>query len=232
MKMENSEKYSRTAEILKNSEAINKIKQTSVAIFGLGGVGGYVCECLARSGIENFVLIDNDIVSLSNINRQIIALETNLGQKKTELWKQRILEINKDAKVITANQFIKDSIDCEEISNCNYICDCIDSVEGKTTIAKYAKEHDIALISCCGTGRRLDPTKLQIVDINQTHDDPLAKSFRKELKEKNIKDVTVVFSNEKPIVSKGKVVGSMVFVPASAGILMANHIIKSIIGGN
>lgn len=190
--------FSRT-ELLIGTEGIKKLQKAKVAIFGIGGVGSYALEGLVRAGVKNFVLVDNDEVSISNINRQIIATTKTVGIPKVEVAKKRVLEINPDANVEIYKEFfmpetkgiIDDSID--------YIVDCIDTVTAKIELVVRAKSFNIPIISSMGTGNKLDPTKFEVTDIFKTSVCPLAKVMRKELKKRDIKKLKVVYSKEEPI---------------------------------
>ncbi len=195
--MENE--FSRT-EMLIGKEGIKKLSKAKVAIFGIGGVGSFVAEGLARSGIGNFVLVDNDKVSITNINRQIIATTKTVGEYKVDLMKERILEINPHAKVDTYNVFYMP--ECEEKildDTVDYIVDAVDTVTAKIYLVEQANSLNIPIISSMGTGNKLDPTKFEVTDIYKTSVCPLAKVMRKELKERNIKKLKVVYSKEEPI---------------------------------
>ncbi len=216
-------------ENLIGKEKVTFMGTKKVAIFGIGGVGGYVCEGLARCGIGEFLLVDFDKVAESNLNRQIIATNQTIGKKKVDLMKDRILSINKNAKVECLDICVnKDNINIIDFSKFDFIVDAIDMVTSKLLIIENAKKNNINIISCMGTGNKLDPTKLQIKDISKTEMCPLAKIIRKKLKEKNIKDVPVLFSTEKPIKCVSKEISSIVFVPAVAGLLIANYVITKL----
>lgn len=195
--MENE--FSRT-EMLIGKEGIKKLSKAKVVIFGIGGVGSFVAEGLARSGIGNFVLVDNDKVSITNINRQIIATTKTVGKYKVDLMKERILEINPHAEVDTYNVFYMP--ECEEKildDTVDYIVDAVDTVTAKIYLVEQANSLNIPIISSMGTGNKLDPTKFEVTDIYKTSVCPLAKVMRKELKERNIKKLKVVYSKEEPI---------------------------------
>ncbi len=193
-----SNQFSRT-ELLIGKEGINKLQNSKVAVFGIGGVGSYVVEGLARAGIGEFILIDKDIVDETNINRQIIATTKTVGMPKVEVSKQRILEINPNAKVETYKEFFvpesKDFFD-EKI---DYVIDCVDTITAKIEIIIRAKKHNIPVISSMGTGNKLNPTEFEIADIYSTSICPLAKVMRKELKQRGIESLKVVYSKEEPI---------------------------------
>lgn len=226
-------KFSRT-ELLIGKDNIDKLKKAKVAVFGIGGVGSFVVEGLARAGIGNFILVDNDTVSLTNLNRQLIATENTIGMDKVEVAKQRILDINRDANVeIYKEFFMPDSkgILTEDIS---YIVDAIDTVTAKIELVVRANNFEIPIISCMGTGNKLDPKKFEVTDIYKTSVCPLAKVMRKELKNRNIKKLKVIYSKEEPIKvdfnEEGKrVPGSISFVPSVAGLIIAGEVVKDLI---
>lgn len=226
--------FSRT-ELLLGAEGISRLKNSSVAVFGVGGVGSYTAEALARSGIGNIALIDNDTVNVTNINRQIIALQSTVGMLKTEAAKARILDINPNCNVTlhscfyTGNEFPLDEFD--------YIADAIDSVTSKLNLIENAIKLNIPIISSMGTGNKLDPTKLVVTDISKTEMCPLAKIVRTELRKRGINHHTVVYSTEKPVAHKAisdeesgnrKTIGSVSYVPSVAGLIMAGRIINDI----
>lgn len=228
------DEFSRT-ELLIGKENLDKLKKSKVAIFGLGGVGSYVLEALARVGVSNFVLVDNDKVSISNINRQLIATYDTVGKLKVDVTKDRILSINKNAKIETYNAFFDinnaDMID----ESIDYIVDAIDSVNSKIDLVKIANKLNIPIISSMGTGNKLDPTKFEVSDIYKTSVCPLAKVIRKRLKAENIKKLKVVYSKEEPkaiesLLEDGKRVNSSIsFVPSVAGLIIASEVVKDII---
>ena len=212
---------------------IEKINNLKIGVFGLGGVGSYACEALARVGVGSFKLIDNDIVDKSNINRQIIALNSTIGKQKTDVMKNRILDINPNCKVEIFNKFYLNKNDVD-ISDCDYIIDAIDTITGKLEIIEACKEENIKIISSMGCGNRTDPSKLKIDDIYNTTYDPLCKIMRKELRKRKIEDLQVVYSTEKPIKLEinqydRKIIGSISYVPSVAGLLIASAIINSFI---
>lgn len=207
-----------------------KLSHAKVMIFGIGGVGGYVVEVLARSGVANFVLIDNDIIEESNINRQIIATYKTIGQAKVNVMKERILSINPEAKIETIQKFyLPENSNEFDFFNVNYIVDCVDTVAAKISIICKAKELDIPVISAMGAGNKLDPSKLQVSDIYKTSVDPLCKVIRHELKKLEIKHLKVVFSTEEPLKNKNRTPNSGAIVPSSMGLLIASEVIKDLI---
>ncbi len=232
-----SERFTRT-EMLIGKEALSKLKNSRVAIFGVGGVGGYVAEALARAGVGIIDLIDNDTVSESNINRQIIALYSTLGQMKTEAMKRRILDINPDAQVNALNLFVlPENIDTLDFTVYDYIIDAIDTVSGKLAIIEKAYSLSIPVISSMGTGNKLDPTKFEIADINKTSVCPLARVMRYELRKRGVKKLKVLYSKEEPFkavnnsdCTRSKAVpASISFVPSVAGLIIGGEVIKDLI---
>ncbi len=210
-------------------ENLNKLKNTTVLIVGLGGVGGYAFESLLRSGIGNFILIDYDNIDSSNLNRQIITNQDNLGKSKVEEAKKRGLSINPNCNIISEKLFLdKNTIKYLENYHIDYIIDACDSVEAKKLLIDYSLDNNIKLIASMGTANKIDPTKLEIIDIRKTSYDPLAKILRKYvLSKKTNKKIMVVSTTEKPI--RKDVLSSLVFVPASSGILLAKYVINDII---
>ncbi|NLA33694.1 MAG: tRNA threonylcarbamoyladenosine dehydratase [Tenericutes bacterium] len=217
--------------ILINDDNFNKIKNTKVLILGLGGVGSYVVESLVRSGFNHLILVDYDHVDITNLNRQIMTNLNNIGHKKGDVLKDRILSINRDCQVTFLDMFYSEESNyILDKYNIDYIVDACDTINSKKSIIKYAINHNINIISCMGTGNKMDPSKLSITDINHTTYDPIAKILRKWLKEENIKNkIMVVSSIEKPIKLNGQIIGSNSFVPGTAGLLIASYIIKNII---
>jgi tRNA A37 threonylcarbamoyladenosine dehydratase len=214
--------------------AMDLIKDKKVFIFGVGGVGGYVAEALARSGVGGIAMADFDTVEETNLNRQIVALRSTLGENKAQLMAKRLLDINKDIKSIYFDEKVdEENINYLFLDKYNYIIDCVDDVKAKVAIIKKAKEKKIPVISCMGTGNKLHPELLQVADIKDTHTCPLAKAVRKALREEGIEDdVKAVFSTEEPrkaTVEKedgGNAPASAVFVPAAAGILIAAEVFR------
>ena len=211
------------------NDNFEKIKEKTVLVVGLGGVGGYAVESLIRSGINNIILIDFDKIDESNLNRQIITNNNNIGQYKTDVMKERILSINSECNVSLHNIFLdKDSISILDNYQIDYIVDACDSVQAKKLLIDYSLDKDIKLISSMGTANKIDPTKLSITDIRKTSYDPLAKILRKyDIDKKTNKKVMVVSSTEQPI--RTDILSSLMFVPATAGILCAKYIISDII---
>lgn len=234
--MENS--FSRT-ELLLGKDKIELLKNKKVLIFGIGGVGGFVCEALARSGIGYFDLVDNDKVSISNINRQIIATTKTIGLYKTELMKERIISINPSAVINTFNIFYtKDNQDVFDFNNYDYIIDCIDTVTSKLLIIEKATKLNKNIISSMGTGNKINPMMLEISDIFKTSVDPLAKVMRYELRKRGIKKLKVLYSKELPMKLEEEIInennkvipGSISFVPSAGGLIIASEVIKDLTG--
>lgn len=230
-----SEKFSRT-ELLIGKKGSEILKNSKVAIFGIGGVGSYVVEGLARSGIGKFILVDNDTVSVTNINRQIIATTKTVGMNKVEVAKNRILEINPEAEVEIYKEFFMPESKELFDNSVDYIVDAIDTITAKIELIVRANKLNIPIISCMGTGNKLDPTKFEITDIYKTEVCPLAKVMRKELRNRNIKKLKVLYSREEPIKteifdeeSKKQVPGSISFVPSVAGLIISGEVIKDLI---
>ena len=250
--------FSRT-ELLIGKENIEKLQKSKVAVFGIGGVGSYVVEGLARAGIGNFILVDSDDVSISNLNRQIIATTKTIGKPKVEVAKDRILEINPNANVTIYKEFYKPDNRVPFENDISYIVDAIDTVTAKIDLIEEAERLKIPIISSMGTGNKLDPTKFEVTDIYKTSVCPLAKVMRKELRDRGIKKLKVVYSKEEPIkikdrdnfekdrelykneveaeeyaekknyISNSHVPGSISFVPSVAGLIIAGEVIKDII---
>lgn len=230
--------FSRT-EMLIGREKIEKLAKSKVAIFGIGGVGSYVAEGLARCGIGSFILVDNDKVTLTNINRQIIATTKTIGEYKVDLMKQRILDINPEANIqIYKTFYMPDYKENILDSSINYIVDAIDTVTAKIYLVEQATKLNVPIISSMGTGNKLDPSKFEITDIYNTSVCPLAKVMRKELKQRNIEKLKVIYSKEEPVKqnkisldthSNKRVPGSISFVPSVAGLMISGQVIKDLI---
>lgn len=232
--------FSRSA-LLLGEEGIEKLNKSKVAVFGVGGVGGYVVEALARSGVGHFVLVDNDDVSITNINRQIIATTKTVGRDKVEVMRERILEINPEADVeIRKCFYLPENADTFDFSNYSYVVDAVDTVTAKLEIIVRAKEADVPVISSMGAGNKLDPTKFEVADIYKTSVCPLAKVMRHECKKRGIKKLKVVYSKEesmKPVMTsnekipegKRAIPGSVAFVPSVAGLIIAGEVVKDIV---
>lgn len=213
-------------------EKINNIKNKTVLIIGLGGVGGYALESLVRSGVENLIIVDSDIIEETNLNRQLISLYSNIGKYKVDEFEKRIKDINPKAKITKINKFITEkNIDILFNENIDYIVDACDTIKTKEQIIRECIKRNIKLISCMGMGRKIDPTKIQITDIRKTSYDPIAKAIRKMVKDEKIKEkIIVISSTEQPLESK-KHISSNSFVPGVAGLMCASYVINDIIGG-
>ena len=235
------EEFSRMG-LLLGEEALSRLEGARVAVFGLGGVGGYTVEALARAGIGKLDLIDSDTVSLSNRNRQILATRSTLGLPKTEAAKQRILDINEEAQVTTWELFYNaDTADMIDLGMYDYIVDAIDTVTAKLLLIQRAHEAGTPIISCMGTGNKLDPTAFQVTDISKTSMCPLARVMRKELGKRGIKHLKVVYSQEEAMTPHGaeeemaalgkrQIPGSVSFVPGAAGLILAGEVIRDLTG--
>ena len=232
--------FNRT-ELLLGKENMEKLSKAHILIFGVGGVGGYVVEALARSGIYHFTIVDNDTISKTNINRQIIATLDTIGQDKVEVMKNRILSINKDANVeIRKCFYLPETANEFDFSQYDYVVDCVDTVKAKLSIIEEAKRNNVPVISAMGAGNKMNPAMLEVADISKTSVDPLAKVIRTELRKRGINQLKVVYSKEQPIKisdpnvelkekSQRPVPGSTAFVPSAMGLIMASEIIKDLI---
>ncbi len=223
-------KFSRLEKIIGN-EQLSELSKKTVLILGVGGVGGYVAESLTRSNIGKLILVDYDVIDESNINRQIIALKSTIGMKKVDVLENRIKDINEACNVIKIDKFI-DINNIEELFkyDIDYFVDCCDTVSTKKEVIKRCITNNIDFISSMGTGNKLDPTKLDIVDIRKTVNDPLARIIRKFIKDEKInKKVMVLSSTELPIKTGDRTPGSSAFVPATAGLIIASYIVRSFI---
>lgn len=218
-------------ELLVGREKLNIIAEKTVLIVGLGGVGGYAATSLVRSGISNVIIIDFDIVDITNINRQVIAYQSTIGKKKVDIMSAMLLDINPNVNIIKYDLFLKPDNINEIFSRhkIDYIVDACDFISTKKSIIEYSLINDIKVISCMGTGNRFDPTKIKIMDIKETNNDPVARIIRKWARDNKIsKKIPVLCSTEVPM-KNGKLVGSNSFVPPAAGIVIASHIIRDII---
>ena len=206
-----------------------KLNDAKVAVFGIGGVGSFVCEALARAGIGNLTLIDGDVVAESNINRQLIALHSTLGKPKADVMKERISDINPDAKVATVSEFYtKENADIINLSDFDYVVDAIDMVTSKLLLIKSCYDLGVPIISSMGAGNKLDGSRFEVADIYSTSVCPLAKVMRRECKALGIKKLKVVYSKEEAIKTGHTTVGSVSFVPSAAGLIIAGEVIKDI----
>lgn len=236
--------FSRT-ELLIGQEGVEKLAKSRVAVFGIGGVGGYVVEALVRSGVGIIDIIDDDNISVSNINRQIYATHSTIGQSKIDVAKERILDINPDCTVNAYQIFYnEENADKFEFEKFDYVVDAIDTVSGKISLIEKSKEYNVPIICAMGAGNKMEPTKFEVADISKTSVCPLARIIRNELKKRKISKVKCVYSKESPIKPqkedieiknnslKHKIPGSNSFVPAVAGLIMAGEVIKDLIGYN
>ena len=226
------EGFSREERLI-GKENVEKLNKSKVAVFGIGGVGSFVVEGLARAGIGKFLLVDNDTVDITNINRQIHANITTIGKNKVDVMKERILNINPQAEVDISTEFFMPGSKLVD-NSLDYIVDAIDTVTGKIELVCRANELNIPIISAMGTGNKLDPTKFEVADIYKTSVCPLAKVMRKELRSRGIQKLKVVYSKEEPIKPNDgdyKTPASISFVPSVAGLIMAGEVIKDIING-
>lgn len=231
--------FSRT-ELLIGAEGVERLKNARVAIFGVGGVGGHAMEALARSGIGTIDVIDDDTVSVTNINRQILATQKTVGKYKTDVAKERILEINPEAHIFTHKMFfLPENANQFEFKQYDYIVDAIDTVSGKLSLAEQAQKAGVPIISSMGAGNKMDPTAFEVADIYETSVCPLAKVMRRELKKRGIKKLKVVYSKEKPLMPKEseeqmtsarrQIPGSVSFVPSVAGLIIAGEVVKDLL---
>ena len=237
-KKNKSSVFSRT-EMLIGKDALEKLNKCRVAVFGVGGVGGYAVEALARSGVGTIDVIDSDVVDISNINRQIIATSKTVGRKKVEVAKERIADINPDCTVNAFDVFYNDETrKLFDFKSYDYVIDAIDSVSSKIDLIVTCKENGVPVISSMGAGNKLDPTKFEVDDIYKTSVCPLAKVMRRELKKRGVESLKVVYSKEEPIASeqtetpslgKRSVPGSIAFVPSVVGLIAAGEVIKDLI---
>ncbi|MBQ9157314.1 MAG: tRNA threonylcarbamoyladenosine dehydratase [Eubacterium sp.] len=246
--------FSRT-QLLIGEEALDTLRASRVAIFGIGGVGGYVCEALARSGVGSFDLIDDDKICLTNLNRQLIATRKTIGKYKTEVMKERILEINPDAQVHIHNCFfLPENAHTFDFGRYSYVVDAVDTVTAKIQIIMQAKDCGVPVISSMGAGNKMDPTRFEVADIYETSVDPLARVMRRDLKKRGVKKLKVVYSKEKAIrpledmsiscrehcvcppgtqrtcTQRRDIPGSTAFVPSVAGLIIGGEVVKDLIG--
>ena len=235
------EQFLRT-EMLLGSEALTRLQSARVAVFGLGGVGGYVVEALARSGVGSLDLIDSDRVSVSNLNRQILATHSTVGMLKVDAARNRVLDINPECQVKTWPVFYTpDTADTFDFTQYDYIVDAIDTVTGKLALVERAKAAGTPIICCMGTGNKLDASAFQVADISKTTMCPLARVMRKELSKRGIRHLKVVYSQEETLTPTGweeeaaalgkrQITGSVAFVPGAAGLLLAGEVIRDLTG--
>lgn len=222
------ERFQRTGMLI-GENGLKRLSGCHVAVFGIGGVGGYVVEALVRCGIGEFTLVDKDVVSMSNLNRQIIALESTVGRMKTRVMKERIKEINPNALVHTRETFfLPDNSHTFPFESFDYVVDAVDTVTAKIELIVKCQELGIPIISSMGTGNKMDPSKLRTADIYKTSVCPLARVMRRELKSRGIRHQKVVYSTEEPVANH-RTPGSMSFVPGSAGLLIASVVIQDLL---
>lgn len=225
------ESWTSRTELLIGKEAIQKLKNAKVAIYGIGGVGSFVVEGLARVGVGHIILIDQDIISCSNLNRQIHATHQTIGKRKIDVMKQRILDINPQLIVdIYMAQEIQGGEEKLIDTSLSYVIDAVDTVQTKIKLIEQATKLEIPILSCMGTGNKLDPTQFEITDIKNTSVCPLARVMRKELKRRNINHLKVLYSREEPVQTiHQKIPGSISFVPSVAGLIIAGEVVQDII---
>lgn len=225
-------------ELLVGEEKITKLQNAHVLVFGVGGVGGYAVEALMRSGLGHITIVDNDEVSLTNLNRQIIATRDSIGHKKVKIMKERIKSIHPECEVQTLEMFyLPENADTIDLTQYDYVVDAIDTITAKIELAVRCEKQNVKLISSMGTGNKMNPSMLEVSDIYKTSVCPLAKVMRRELKARHIKHLKVVYSKELPIqpktsdekTNKRTVPGSTAFVPSSAGLLIASEVIKDLL---
>lgn len=224
----NSE-FSRTENLI-GANALEKLKKCHIAVFGVGGVGGFVVEALARAGVGTIDLIDSDCVDITNLNRQIIALHSTIGKQKVAVMRDRVLDINPNAMVnIFPLLFLPENSSQFNFSKYDYVIDAVDNVTAKIELVVKCQEAGTPIIASMGTGNKLDPTKFEISDIYKTSVCPLAKVMRYELKKRGVKKLKVLFSKENPLKTKDRTPASISFVPSAAGLIIAGEVIKDII---
>ncbi len=228
-----AEQFQRTRRLI-GENAVDRLQKSCVAVFGLGGVGSFTAEALARAGIGRLILVDCDIVSESNINRQLIALHSTIGQAKAELMAKRIGDINPEAQILPlVLRYDEATVESVALEECDYIVDAVDSVSAKLLLAQQAKRLGKPIISCMGTGNKLDPSAFRIADINESSVCPLARVMRRELKKRGISSLKVLYSTEaprKPLEGDERVPASISYLPSVAGLLLAGEVIRDIGG--
>lgn len=224
-----NERFSRTVRVI-GEDKMNLIKKSSVIVFGLGGVGSAAAEALARAGVGTIGIVDKDVVDVTNINRQLIATDKTVGQKKTDAVEERLLTINPELTIHQYNLFyLPETADSIDLSQYDFILDCIDNVTAKIELTVRAKAMGVKIISSMGTGNKLHPEMLELADISKTSVCPLARVMRRELKKRGIYKLPVVYSKEEPVKTDSSVPGSMSFTPPVAGYLMSSYVINTII---
>lgn len=231
------EQFART-ELLLGTKAMEQLEKARVAVFGIGGVGSFAAEALARSGIGHITLVDGDEVSTTNINRQLIATLDTVGQMKTEVMKERIGKINENAEVEVFSEYYKEDSSFIDFSQYSYVIDAIDMVSSKLLLIERSKKENVPIISCMGAGNKLDPTLFRVADISETTVCPLAKVMRKECKERGLQNFKVVYSLEPPLKpshakeelapGKRQIPGSVAFVPSAAGLILASEVVRDL----
>ena len=239
--MSNVHRFSRS-ELLLGREGLARLASATVAVFGVGGVGSFAAEGLARAGVGHLVLVDNDKISLTNINRQLHSLTSTVGKSKTAVMRERIMDINPAAKVNEINDFyLPDNADSFFIGDYDYVVDAIDTVAGKVSLAVECQKRQLPLIASMGAGNKFDPTRFVVSDIYKTSVDPLARVMRRKLKQAGVKKLKVVYSREKPIPAaadpeedpapgRRSVPGSIAFVPSAAGLILAGEVVRDLTG--
>ena len=231
-----SDAFQRTRFLI-GDENFLKLQKSTVAIFGIGGAGSFTAEALARAGIGHLILIDKDVIDVTNINRQIHALTSNVGKSKVEVMRERILEINPSARVDAIQKFYLTDEDAEIFFICryDYVVDAIDTLTAKINLVLECNKREIPVISSMGAGNKLDPVRFKVDDIYKTSTDPVAKVMRKKLRELGIKNLKVVWSDEVPrkisVDTSEKIIGSISFVPSVAGLILASEVVKDLIQG-
>ncbi len=231
MRLKVEETWTSRTELLIGKEAVEKLKKAKVAVYGIGGVGSFVVEGLVRTGVGHITLVDNDIISISNLNRQIHATHQTIGKRKIDVMKQRILAINPQAIVdIYMAQEIEGAEENIIDHSFSYVVDAVDTVTTKIQLIERANQLKVPILSCMGTGNKLEPAKFEIVNIDKTSVCPLARVMRKELKKRGINQVKVLYSKEEPIqTQKQEIPGSISFVPSVAGLMIAGEVVKDIL---
>lgn len=220
-------------QLLIGNENIEKLRTKTILIIGLGGVGSYATESLARSGIGKLILVDKDIIDITNLNRQLMTYHSNIGQNKVDVWEKRIKDINNDIKIKKIKQCIlKENIELLFDEKIDFIIDACDTIETKFEIIKQCLQKQIPFISCMGTGKRMDPTQMEITELSKTSYDPLAKVLRKKVRDEKIKGkIPVICSKEQPQKIDSTIIASNSFVPATAGLFCTSYVINKIIKG-
>lgn len=222
--------FDRTEKLI-GKEKSDSLRDKTVAVFGLGGVGGFVAEALARAGVGKLVIVDHDTVNITNINRQVIALHSTVGMKKTEAFSLRLKDINPDIEIVAYDCFfLPENSSMIDFRGFDYVADCVDTVTAKLEIIGKAKSCGVKVISSMGTGNKLHPEMFEITDISKTSVCPLAKVMRKECKDRGLKDVKVLFSREEPVRTGERTPASISFVPSVAGLMIAGEIVRDLIG--